>query len=140
MEQQCRQECSASKQSNNFASVTDLKEFKLHTVYAVISEVIKDLHLVGQAAEFNSVSKFEPLQVIWQSLQGLSQKVIKSLEGKLISQALGAALRQMGKHKHRAFFSRQQSLLAHLTKTCYYSCYIYSVQESKRFQCFVNFG
>ena len=35
---------------SNLASVTDLKELKLHTVYAVISEAIKPLQLVGQAA------------------------------------------------------------------------------------------
>ena len=31
----------------NLASVTDLNEFKLHTVYAVISELIKPFQLVG---------------------------------------------------------------------------------------------
>ena len=46
----------------------DLKEFKLHTVYAVVLEVIKHLQLVGQAADFKLKSNFEPLQVIWQSL------------------------------------------------------------------------
>ena len=52
----------------NLASVMDLKEFKLHTVYAVVLEVIKHLQLVGQAADFKLKSNFEPLQVIWQSL------------------------------------------------------------------------
>ena len=66
---------------------------KLHTVYAVISEAIKPLQLVGQAAQFKFESKFEPLQVIWQSLQRLFQKVIEGLEGKINGQALGAALR-----------------------------------------------
>ena len=50
---------------------------KLHTVYAVISEAIKPLQLVVQAAEF----KFEPLQVISQSLRSLFQKIIEGLEG-----------------------------------------------------------
>ena len=77
---------------SNSASVTDLKEFKLHTVYAVISEAIKPLQLVGQAAEFKFESKFEPLPVIWQSLWRLFQKVIKGLEGKINGQAHGAAL------------------------------------------------
>ena len=77
---------------SNLVSVTDLKELKLHTVYAVISEAIKPLQLVGQAAEFKFESKFEPLPVIWQSLQRLFQKVIKGLEGKINSKALGAAL------------------------------------------------
>ena len=53
---------------------------------------IKPLQLVGQAAEFKFESKFEPLPVIWQSLQRLFQKVIEGLEGKINCQALGAAL------------------------------------------------
>ena len=56
---------------SNLASVTDFKKFKLHTVYAVISEAINTLQLVGQAAKFNFESKFEPQPVIWQSLQRL---------------------------------------------------------------------
>ena len=35
---------------------------KLHTVYSGISDQIKPLQLVGQAAEFKFESKFEPLQ------------------------------------------------------------------------------
>ena len=80
---------------SNLASVTDLKK-TLHTVYAVISEAIKPLQLVGQAAQFKFQveSNFEPLQVIWQSLRRLLlfQKVIEGLEGKTNGQALGAAL------------------------------------------------
>ena len=53
---------------------------------------IKSLQLVGHAAEFKFGSKFEPLQVIWQSLLRLFQKVIEGLEGKINGQALGAAL------------------------------------------------
>ena len=70
------------------------KEFKLHTVYAVISEAIKRLQLVGQAAEFKFESKFKPLLVIWQFLPRLFQKVInlKGLEGEINGQALGATL------------------------------------------------
>ena len=59
----------------------------------MISEAIKPLQLVGQAAEFKFESKFEPLLVIWQSLRRLFQKVIEGLEGKINGQALGAALR-----------------------------------------------
>ena len=65
---------------------------KLHTIYAVILEAIKALQLVGQAAEFKFESKFEPLPVIWQSLRRLFQKIIEVLEGKIKSQALGAAV------------------------------------------------
>ena len=54
----------------------------------------KFLQLVGQAAEFKfeSTGKFEPLPVVWQSIQRLFQKVIEVLEGKIDGQALGAAL------------------------------------------------
>ena len=48
--------------------------------------------LNGQMAEFKFESKFEPLQVIWQFLWRLFQKVIKGLEGIINGQALGAAL------------------------------------------------
>ena len=80
---------------SNLVSVTNLKDFKFHTVNAVILGVIKPPQLVGQAAEFKfeSTSRFEPLPVIWQSLQRLFQKkVIKGSEGKISRQALGAAL------------------------------------------------
>ena len=53
--------------------------FKLHTVYAVISEAIKPLQLVGQAAELKFESKLEPLLVIWQSLQRLFQNEIEGI-------------------------------------------------------------
>ena len=36
---------------SNLASVTELKEFKLHTDYAVILEAIKPLQPIGQEAE-----------------------------------------------------------------------------------------
>ena len=38
--------------SSNLASVTDIKEFRLHTVYAVILKAKKPLQLVGQVAQF----------------------------------------------------------------------------------------
>ena len=37
-------------------------------LYFVASEQIKPLQPIGQAAKFKFESKFEPLQVIWQSL------------------------------------------------------------------------
>ena len=52
-------------------ATTDQKEFKLHTVYSVISEQIKPSQLVGQwsgcilSAELEFESKFEQLLVIW---------------------------------------------------------------------------
>ena len=51
-----------------------LRKLKLHTVYAVISEAIKPLQLVGPAAEFKFESKFEPMQVIWRSSEGSSRR------------------------------------------------------------------
>ena len=75
----------------------------------MISDAIKPLQLVGQAAVFKFESKFEHLLVIWQSLLRLFPKVIEGLEGKINGQPLGAALRQ---HKHRVFPSLQQSLRA----------------------------
>ena len=83
----------------------------------MISEAIKPLKLVGQVAQFNFESKFEPLQVIWQSLRKLLQKVIEGLEGKSRAKLLGqlsgsACAGRTGEHKHRAFPSRRQSLRA----------------------------
>ena len=53
---------------------------------------MKPLQLVGQVAEFKFESKFWPLPVIWQFLWRLFHKVIEGWEGKISSQALGAAL------------------------------------------------
>ena len=58
----------------------------------MISEAVKPLQLVGQAAQFKFESKFEPLPVIWESLRRLFQTVIEGLEGKINGQALVAAL------------------------------------------------
>ena len=83
----------------------------------MISEAIKPLKLVDQVAEFKFESKFEPLQVIRQSLQRLFQMVIESSGGKINCQALGAALLLClhgldWQHKHKEFPSQLQSLLA----------------------------
>ena len=67
---------------------TDLKEFKLHTVYFGTSEQIKPLQSVGQAAEF----KFEPLPVIWKSLPKAipdSRRQSKVLTAKSMAVLLG---------------------------------------------------
>ena len=78
---------------SNLASVTDLK--RIETPHSLCCDFggYKTLQLVGQAAEFKFESKFEPLDVIWQSLRRLFQKTIEGLEGKINGQALGAALR-----------------------------------------------
>ena len=83
---------------------------KLHTVYAVISEAVKPLQLVGQAAQFKFESKFEPLPVIWQSLRRLFKKVIEGLGGKINGQALGAALRLCFGSDWRAKFTQTQGV------------------------------
>ena len=123
---------------SNSASVTDLKEFKLHTVYDVILEAIKPLQLVGYVAEF----KFEALPVIWECLLRLFQKVIEGLEGKIKGQAHGAALLLFlrwldGRAQTQGVPSRLQSLQATTGswKTCYHSssCDADSVQESTNF-------
>ena len=65
-------------------------------------------------------SKFEPLQVIWQSLRMLFQKTIESFDCKINGQGLGAALRHSlpswaggtGEQSHKVFLSQLQSLLA----------------------------
>ena len=54
----------------------------------MISEPLWFQRLIGQVAEFKFKSKFQPLQVIWQFLWRLFQKVIKGLEGKINGQAL----------------------------------------------------
>ena len=79
-------------QERQSASVTDLK--RIETPHSLCCDFwgYKPLQLVGQAAQFKFESKFEPLQVIWQSLGRLFQKVIEGLEGKVNGQALGAAL------------------------------------------------
>ena len=46
----------------------DLKRIQFHTIYSGILEQIKPQQPVDQAAEFKFEFKFEPLQVIWQSL------------------------------------------------------------------------
>ena len=116
------------------------KEFKLHTVYAVILEAIKPLQLVGQAAEFKFESKFEPLQVIWQSLRKAipednrrfrGQNQLSSSWGHFL--AVGRASTNLNTRRFRVGGIRCWPRQARLRKTCYHSCYTDSVQESTRF-------
>ena len=53
---------------SSISAFSTKKKFKLHTIHSGISDQMKPLKLVGQAAEIKSESKFEPLQVIWISL------------------------------------------------------------------------
>ena len=54
-------------------------------IYSGVSEQIKPLQLVGQAAEFKFESSFKPLPVTWQSLP-------KELTAEINGRALGAAI------------------------------------------------
>ena len=125
---------------SNLASVADLK---LHTVYAVISEAIKPLKLVGQVAEFKFESKFEPLPVIWQSLWRLFQKIIEGLGEKSTAKHLGASwgrspalLARVGRvstntGRFQVCWSRCWLQQAHLRKTCYHLWYWLSSRVNK---------
>ena len=80
-----------------------------------VSEQIKPLQPIGQAAEFKFESKFEPLPVIWQSLRRLFQmaiegymssgyhsrrqfqRTIENFDCKINGQALGAQLGRVGR-------------------------------------------
>ena len=65
------------------AFLTNLKEFKLHTVYFGTSEQIKPLEPVGQAAEFKFESKFEPLLVNGNHSRMLFQKTVEGFDCKI---------------------------------------------------------
>ena len=80
-------------------------------LYFGVSEQIKPLQSIGQAAEFKFESKLEPLQFIWQSLPKAVPEDNRRFRGQ---KALGAALRHCWRRsdKHRAFPSRRQSLQA----------------------------
>ena len=71
---------------------------KLHTVYAVISEAIKPLQLVGQVPEFKFESKFEPpvCRSSGDFSRRLFQKTIEGFDCKKNGQALGPALLLLG--------------------------------------------
>ena len=95
-----------SSLASNFASPnwlhSNLKEFKLHTVYSGISELINHLQLVDQAAEFKFESawpdfkfesKFKPLPSIWQSLpKAIPEGRNRSFQCKINGQAFWAVL------------------------------------------------
>ena len=132
---------------SDLASVTNLKRIQTQWPHRLYCD-FRGNKTFGQAVEIKIEPKFEPLLVIWKSLQRLFQKVIEGLEGKINSQALGAALllclrgsdgraQTQGVSKSAA---RCWQRLACLRKTCYHSCDTDSVQESTRFSCFVNFG
>ena len=132
---------------SNLASVADFKRIQTPLSLCCGFGGDKTLQLVGQAAEFDFESKFEPLQprrmpLIWQSPRRLFQKVIEDLDH---GQALGAALRiglgGLDGRAQRLGVSESAAVAAaacgprpaRLTKTCYHCCDTDSVQELKRF-------
>ena len=133
----------------NLASVTDLK--RIQTPHSLCCDFRGDKTFTTSwsGGRVQVESKFEPLQVIWQSLRSLVQKVIEGLESEINGQALGAALRlaRVGRAslstntgRFRVGGSRCGPRQARLRKACYHSCDTDSTQSSTRFQCFVNFG
>ena len=114
-----------------------------------ISEAIKPLQLVGQVAEFKFESKFEPLQVIWQSLPKAvpednrrfrGQNQWPSSWGRAPARLAHVGRASTNTGRFRVGDSRCGQRPARLRKTCYHSCDTDSVQELTRFCCFVNFG
>ena len=113
----------------------------------MISEAKKPLQLVGQAAEFKFESKFEHPAGHLAILPKAVPEGIRRFRGQNLrpsswgsSQALlgrvGRASTNTGRFPVGGSRCGQQQ--ARLRKTCYYSCDTDSVQEAKRFQCFVN--
>ena len=93
-------------------------------------EAIKPLQLVGQAAEFKFESKFEPLPVIWQSLQEAVPEDNRRFRGQnqwpsswgrapaRLAQ-VGRASTNTGRFRVGSRCGQRQ---ARLRKTYYYSC------------------
>ena len=127
---------------SNLVSVTDFSNGKrIETPYSLCCD-FGGCKLVGQVAQFEFESKFEPLPVTWQSLRMLFQKVIN---GQALRAALRLCLRGSDGRAQTQGVSESAAVAAGrdrlaLRKTCYQSCDTESVQESTRFQCFINFG
>ena len=73
-----------SKKNSNFTHFTE--------IYSSVSEQIKPQPPISQATEFKFESKFEPLQVIWQSIQKAIPEDNGRFDCKINGRALGAAL------------------------------------------------
>ena len=112
----------------------------------------KTLQLVVQAAEFKFESKIKPLPVIWQSLLDCHfQKTIQDFNSWFNGRALLVTLMQgfgwshlqaqtQGVSKQVAVLLAATGSLEETLLPAYHSFDTDSVLESKRFQCFVNFG
>ena len=106
-----------------------------------VSEQIKPLHPIGQAAEFTFESKFEPLPIIWQSLpKAIPRDIREFLLQNQWPSSWSSAPAQLGRVGRastktglfRVGGSRCWQQQAPLRKTCYHSCDTDSVWESKR--------
>ena len=111
-------------------------------LYFGVSEQIKPLQPIGQAAEFKFESKFEPLPVIWQSLPKAVPEDNRRFRGQnQWPSSWGRAparLAQVGRAstntgRFRVGGSRCGPRPARLRKTYYYSCDTYLVRELKGF-------
>ena len=112
----------------------------------------KTLQLVVQAAEFKFESKIKPLPVIWQSLLDCHfQKTIQDFNSWFNGRALLVTLmlgfgwshlqeQTQGISKQVAVLLAATGSLEETLLPAYHSFDTDSVLESKRFQCFVNFG
>ena len=111
-------------------------------LYFGVSEQIKPLQPIGQAAEFKFESKFEPLPVIWQSLPKAVPEDNRRFRGQnQWPSSWGRApawLAQVGRAstntgRFRVSGSRCGPRPARLRKTYYYSCDTDLVRELKGF-------
>ena len=102
-----------SKKNSNSAQFIEL--------YFGVSEQIKPLQLIGQAAEFKFESKFKPLPTSAGHLsitpEGYSRRQSKDSTAQSMAKLLGlrsgtAWAGRTGEHKHKVFPSRRQSLRA----------------------------
>ena len=114
----------------------------------MISETIKALQLVGQAALSPSLRLWTPAGYLAISLKDVPEGNRRFWKQNQLPSSWGgspALLGQVGLAStntgcFRVSCSRCGPRPARLRKTCYHSCYTDSVQESKRFWCFKNFG
>ena len=107
----------------NFGVLKRIQTPQFIELHCGVSEQIKPLQPIGQAADFKFESKFEPLLTsaghLAITLEGYSRRQSKVLTAKSTAKLLGprsgtAWAGRTGEHKHRAFPSRRQSLLARL--------------------------
>ena len=127
------------------ASSTDLERIQtLHSLFIDFG-ADKSLQLVRQAAELKSESKFEPLLVIWQSLQKAIPEINRTFDCKVNGRALVAALQNSlygsDGQAQKQGVSESAAVAgtgcgprsAHFRKKCYRSCNTGLVRGQTRF-------